>query len=323
MDIDEKCRDLERWAGKSLGNNKRTSPVTIVSAIVARDTILMVSDSRTTNENGTVRDDTKKVFTVRLADGFGFLIGQSGNDDLGARAIEITFQLAKETTKKDYRTCADMVQKAVSVLKQEIREQFKGTGEELQRHFERNSFDLIIAHYFRDGDEKKKQFPQPQIFTLNFSTGSARRHFEKSFVSIGCGSTIADLLLDGFDVSSFAFWQSLAAGVYVVGQVKKFDPRCGGKIQVAIAEKRLYVDGSCDYPVWPIEESLIDDFVNVTGEVANEFKAAQHETISNILEKIDKYIPANASRGTMLSYRSLSASDVADEQTPLFCSNRE
>lgn len=75
--LSEKRFDLERWSGKRIGKYKRTAPVTIVSAIIGRDGIIMASDSRTTNEDLTIRDDTKKVFPVRLSDGFGFLLGQT------------------------------------------------------------------------------------------------------------------------------------------------------------------------------------------------------------------------------------------------------
>jgi hypothetical protein len=56
--------------------------VTIVSEIIGREGIVMASDSRTTFEDGRIRDDTKKVFTVRLADGFGFLLGHAMATDL-------------------------------------------------------------------------------------------------------------------------------------------------------------------------------------------------------------------------------------------------
>src|SRR5271156_1869906 len=141
--LSEKRFDLERWSGKRIGKNKRTSPVTIVTAIIGKGAIIMAGDSRTTNENGTIRDDTKKVFPVRLSDGHGFLLGQSGSDNLGTRAVELVYQLAKQTTRKDYRTCAEIAEKAVAQLKDEIRVQFKGTAEELQRHFERHDFEFI------------------------------------------------------------------------------------------------------------------------------------------------------------------------------------
>jgi hypothetical protein len=45
--------------------------------------------------------------------------------------------------RSSYRTVAECAQKALSALKNEIREQFKGTAEELQRHFEEET-NLVI-----------------------------------------------------------------------------------------------------------------------------------------------------------------------------------
>jgi 20S proteasome alpha/beta subunit len=88
MRTDEKRLDLKRWSGK-----KTQKPMTIVSAIICKNAIVIASDSRTTKEDNTIRDDTKKIHLVYLKEHFGFLVGQSGNDDLGARAVEIIADL--------------------------------------------------------------------------------------------------------------------------------------------------------------------------------------------------------------------------------------
>jgi 20S proteasome alpha/beta subunit len=289
--LSEKRFDLERWSGKRIGKNKRTSLVTIVTAIIGRDGIIMAGDSRTTNEDGLPRDDTKKVFPVRLQAGLGFLLGQSGSDDLGTRAVELVYQLAKQTPIKDYRTCAEIAEKAVAQLKDEIRLQFHGTSEELQKHFERHDFEFLLAHYYKeDSKDGKLTAPLPYIFTLRFSTGIARRHFDKNFVSIGCGSPIADFILDGFSVRDFDFSQNIATAVYALGQVKEFDPRCGGRIRVASAEKVFWKDGSYMTPAFEVDEKLVDDFEKAIEEVIVEFRQHQHKLMTGIMEKVNKFI---------------------------------
>jgi hypothetical protein len=289
--LDEKRFDLERWSGKRIGKNRRTLPVTLVSAIIGRDGIIMASDSRTTFEDGKIRDDTKKVFPVRLADGFGFLLGHSGHDDLGSRTVETILQLAQQTKIKDYRTCAELVESAFTQLKNDIRAQFTGTAEELQRHLQNHSFDIIIAHYYRDEPKDGRLCaPQPFIFTGTFSVGVMRRHRDKSFVSIGCGSTIADLVLDGFSVSDFDYSQTVAISVYTVGQAKKFDARCGGKTQVASAEKVFFLkENTYHTPVFELDDNYILDFVRVTEEIEKEFRVSQHKMMRSVMEKIQKF----------------------------------
>ncbi|HEY1660875.1 MAG TPA: hypothetical protein VGI03_00505 [Verrucomicrobiae bacterium] len=287
--LDEKRLDLEIWAGKKIGTKKRSSPVTIVSTLVGRDGITMASDSRTTNEDETIRDDTKKVFPVNLLDGFGFLIGQSGNDDLGARAIELIYQLATQTKIKDYRTCAELVEKAIADLKDEIRNQFKGTSEELQSHFEKHNFDLVIAYFFRElGTDGRLCLPRPHIFTVRFSLGSVRRHFNKHFVSIGCGSPLADFLLSGFDIANQDFSQLLATAIYTIEQVKLFDPRCGGKTQVANSERMIFKDGSCLTPVFGVDDGMVGDFTKGVEEATNEVAIYQRKSIQGIMDKVSK-----------------------------------
>jgi hypothetical protein len=251
----------------------------------------MASDSRTTNEDWTIRDGSKKVFPVRLADGFGFLLGQSGNDDLGARAVELVYEEAKQTKLKDYRTCAEVAVNAIARLKDEMRIQFRGTAEELQHHFEKHDFSFILAHYYKeDLKDGKLRAPTPHVFTLNFRTGAARRHFDKRFVSIGCGSPLADFILDGFDVSGFDFSQNIATSVYPISRVKKFDPRCGGKTQVASAEKVFFRDGSYMTPAFEIDGKMIEDFENSITAAASEFRQQQHALMNGIVEKMKKLI---------------------------------
>lgn len=253
--------------------------VTIVSVLVSKSAMIMASDSRTTSEDErTIRDDTQKIHALRLSDGFSFLVGQSGNDDLGARAVEIMTDMASSTTIGDYRTCAELAQTAVARLKTELREQFKGTSEELQRHFESHNFELLLAHYHK---LEKDKLPKPLIFTLKFSLGSARLQ-QKQFVSIGCGSPIADFISDKFSISQCDWTQTAGIAVYVVEQVKKFDPRCGGRTQIGSTEIMV---GHIS-PAVIIHETLVDDLSKAVDEIGKEISAAQNSKMTEVLEKL-------------------------------------
>ena len=118
----------------------------------------------------------------------------------------------------------------------------------------------------------------------------ARIHRNK-FVSIGCGAPIADFILDGFDIPSLDYSQTVATAIYCVNQVKKFDPRCGGRTQVASAEK-VFFESNNSYmtPVVELHEDFVDDFTQATAEIEKDFSALQHKMMNGIMDKMQKYV---------------------------------
>ena len=69
--------------------SKPKSLVTIVTTIVCQQAIILAADSRTTNADGSVRDDTQKVSVLESSDGIRALVGQSGSAEVGERLVEI------------------------------------------------------------------------------------------------------------------------------------------------------------------------------------------------------------------------------------------
>jgi len=54
--------------------------------------------------------------------------------------------------------------------------------------------------------------------------------------SIGCGSILADFLIDGLDLTSFNTAHGMWTAVYAIEEIKKFDGRCGGKTRGSIVK---------------------------------------------------------------------------------------
>src|SRR5262249_14176999 len=135
--------------------------MTIVTTIVCKEAILMASDSRTTNQDGSIRDDIKKVEIVTFSNGPKVLVGQSGHADLGARAVQNIATIAQDRDLNSYWDAVDVVEKSVSQIKQIMREQFQGSTQEFQKHVEDHDFHLMVAHYH----EQSKQV-KPLVFTL-------------------------------------------------------------------------------------------------------------------------------------------------------------
>jgi 20S proteasome alpha/beta subunit len=200
--------------------------VTIVTALICKKGIVLASDSRTTNPDGTHRDDTKKISILKFADGNEALVAQAGNADLGERVVEILTSMASTIPLNDRRAGADAAQDAISELKNQLRLQFKGTAEELQKHLNDYHFELMLVYFFEE---------VPCIFTLDLVLGQSIPK-KYSIYSIGCGSILADFCLKGFEVEKMPFNHAMTTAIYAIEEVKQFDSRCGGETQIGKCE---------------------------------------------------------------------------------------
>jgi hypothetical protein len=202
--------------------------VTIIAAIHCLQGIVIAADSRTTNEDGTIRDDALKLHTLDCENSYSAILAHSGNAEVGPRIGEIMKQECLNRPEiKDYRGFAEMAERASAQLKDTIRRQFCGTATELQKHFEDHCTELLIASLYGD---------KPTVFTLNFSLGFATLRPENP-VCIGCGSPIAGFLFDSFNLASMDGITAMCCAMYVVDRVKVFDPRCGGPTRLSLVNK--------------------------------------------------------------------------------------
>ncbi len=207
-----------------MANKLYKSPVTIIYGAISQSGILVAADSRTTQTNGYVRDDSIKIHQIIFQNGTA-IVGHSGNAEVGNMAVEIIQQNATGKTMTDYRFVADLVSESLADVKSRIRKQFHGTSEELQRHFENYDFSLLIANYF---DSK------PYLFTCDFSIGIADHKKGVSLIALGCGGPLGLFVFQGMDFTAMSFSKAFPALIYGIKKVKQFDPRCGGQTQVGI-----------------------------------------------------------------------------------------
>jgi 20S proteasome alpha/beta subunit len=217
-------------ADKIFRSQKRKTPVTIIIGIICDNVIVMASDSQTTYNSSTgaiQRLDTPKISTLEFSNGEA-LVAQSGDVTLSSRAVEILTDMAKGQAITDYRTVADMAQKAVRKVKEELREQnLDCNAEQLHEYIRQNElhFSLMIAHFH----DKK-----PYIYTIDFAIGIASKT-SHLFSAIGCGSGIATYILTWFNFGlKTRFTHAMLAAIYAIEEVKKVDPYCGGKVKVGM-----------------------------------------------------------------------------------------
>jgi 20S proteasome alpha/beta subunit len=225
-------KDLEKnvlagvFGCKTYRKPKRKAPVTIAIGILCNNSIVVASDSRITYPDGTVRDDGNKIGKITFKDGSNAIVAQSGDDDLGSRIIENMGAQADDLKLNDWQSVSELANGVMLQEQIKLRAPFEGKQytdagfQQILRGFE---LSLIIAHYHNG---------KPYIFTSDFYPGRASRK-RRSFVAIGCGSTLASFILGGFDFSKLNCMETIAAAIYAIDEVKGIDPRCGGKTQVA------------------------------------------------------------------------------------------
>src|SRR5688500_7849698 len=142
------------------------APVTIIIGLKCERGIIVACDSRTTEPTGHIRDDAKKLHVIKFQDGNSGLIAVAGSATYGNRIAEmIQARASNQSSENDYRAFAACAEISVQELRNHVRRSNEGaTPESLQKIFEDNSFELMIANYHAG---------TPYLFNLKFEIGIA------------------------------------------------------------------------------------------------------------------------------------------------------
>jgi len=207
--------------------------VTIAIGIIAKKTIWMAADSQTTRGNVKM-NDAKKISVLQLA-GAQALIAEAGSAGVCQRIIEVMQGMAKSEPLKDYRTVADIAQKAMAFVRSELRQQFADFSlQEFNDFLRANEYDaqLMIAHFFNE---------EPQIYIANFILGFATRAADKNhaqYAAIGTGAQTAEYILSKLNIKEIDHTNDATninvTTMYVVEEVKRVDTHCGGSMMTGI-----------------------------------------------------------------------------------------
>ncbi len=262
--------------------------MTIIVGIECSDSIVLASDSQTTDAVGTSkRCDSFKIASANFkqsinSDRFGeqtILIAQSGDAVLTSRWIELLTEIAKERTIDDRRSPAQCAEDALRKLKEDIIQPLlPASAEERKKIFDSYSPSLMLAFFF-DG--------QSNLFTIDFSLGIANRRHK--YALMGCGSTVGEFILSQFDnTSRMQTAMALTVAVYVVEEVKKVDAFCGGTTRLAyIAPPVVTVIGEI-----PVQE-IVAELTKVRKGIQNDLSQKMLNTIFPISEKWRGLLPGN------------------------------
>ncbi len=219
------------------------------------------------------------------------MLAHSGDDDLGSRVADRIGNTAKDATINDWQSVSEIGDKAISEEMRKLKIPFEGPDfkmEEFQNVLRGFDSTFMIAHYYKSN---------PYVFTTDFYPGRFSRR-NSTHVSIGCGSPIANFLLDGFDFLNLDTCAAAAVLVYVIEEVKKFDPRCGGPTSIfwntIIKNVSVVIEGKPEIPAQPVQQAgrlpdeQIRDYLEEISEIRSTIKSEWTKKLNEIILKLIK-----------------------------------
>jgi 20S proteasome alpha/beta subunit len=218
------CKSVQ---GSVFQQKRKSRPfVSIVSALVCKNAIIVASDSRMT-DTPSYRDDAKKIFRIELKEGTA-LVAHSGHIDSSSAVLDFLFESVRGQALQDHRMIAEAASSAILRFKQNLAKQNGCTPKTVKAIIARDDLNcsLMVCHFF-DG--------KPFIFAgnLNGLGGGLSRIRGFSHWSIGIGKELAQYFLSQFNIAEMDRLLAVSTAVSVIHEVKSCVTGCGGDIQVS------------------------------------------------------------------------------------------
>jgi len=263
--------------------------MTIIIGIVCEDGIAIASDSQAMTSRGVdvKRLDYTKIFSFDLNHELRVLITGAGQTPFITRAVELLQERWKEKRVHTNRELADLAEDTMNAIqKRYVIDRMKELGvtaskrsetqglakpSELQEIGPSPSFALVLAAIDKD---------EGAIYLIH-PDGVAEK--AERYTSLGSGSAYAEYLLARLCCEGLKLEEALKLAVYVIEEVKKIDPNCGGPTQVALLTKL----GSIHKTASEVK-SLADDIMRKD----TEFTKLWRGTILDRKAEIDEVIQA-------------------------------
>lgn len=246
--------------------------------------VLFASDSQTTINGLYKSQDANKIRLMGVA-GCSVMIAQAGDQDRSRRAIELIEQLGQGAKIKDYRSIAELAERAVLQLRHEIRKQrMDCSADELEQYLQRPDEDsLLMIAYLHAG--------RSYIFQISLSRGAANLMIEpqgRHFAVMGTGSELALYLMREFSQRGMSLDAGTATLIYAVGEVMKHDLFCSGAIRCSVL-----TDNNCacmvDDPVVAETSKHIETYNRDSAEERNrKITEMLAQATANWFEKVEK-----------------------------------
>ena len=225
---------------------KEVEPMTIIVGIICNDGLVIACDSQASSMKGVPvkRTEYTKIYDIPMGgDGCALLSG-AGTGAFITRASELLTDKCKNTVCRTPREFADICEdvvteifkryvidksKALGMTKARISKEMDGSTQWQEGEVEPPG--IVIISGIQCGNPKS---PDWCLYTIH-SNGVAEK--SEKYDAIGSGSAIAEYLLARLCSEESSYEQSIQVAVYIIEEVKKIDPFCGGPTQVVSLSK--------------------------------------------------------------------------------------
>jgi 20S proteasome alpha/beta subunit len=222
--------------------------MTIIVGIVCGKALVMASDSQAMTSRGVdvKRLDYTKIYKFDLNSDLKVLITGAGETPFITRAVEVLQNRWKEKRVTTNRELADLAEETMNMIqKRYVIDRLKELGvaksKDLRKPGLEESFSLqelgrtpafVLMLGVLDRTEASIYIIHPD--------GVAEK--EERYSSLGSGSAYAEYLLARLCCQGLKIDEAIKLGIYVIEEVKKIDPNCGGPTQLSVISEAGIVE---------------------------------------------------------------------------------
>jgi 20S proteasome alpha/beta subunit len=215
--------------------------MTIIVGIICKEGLVIGSDSQASSFRGVQvkRSDYTKISEFGVNDDLNLVVSGAGVGAFISKFIDKLRESCNSTKIKTTNQVADMAEDVmIEMQKRYVVEKAEKLGftkkVKMQETLRKSQLPEVPGFVIMIGiTEKNGQ--NPTIYTVT-PEGIAER--AEKFDSTGSGSAYAEYLLAKFHQLDMTIGQAINLGVYVIEEVKKIDPNCGGATQIVAIDKK-------------------------------------------------------------------------------------
>ncbi len=254
----------------------KRAKMTILIGITCKDGIVLASDSQAT-VGGEFALPTSKITKVNFQLNEA-LIACAGDIHLANRVTEMIQDSALRSELNSPRHLADMAEAEIRKFRDMM------VDDAQKQSLEEGGFILMLAHF---------GCFDPSLYLTNI-LGIASKP-ESYYAAAGSGSVLAECFFAEFLDRPSTLPESVAAAIYIIDKVKRYDPSCGGQTKVKVIGREKNPYPAHDNPmtryigkVYDYPQSDIDTFEREIAEIETSEKPGRIKRLSGVLSEIGK-----------------------------------